>query len=83
MHDALLIEAPIEQIGQHIAITEAAMRKASFYVLDGFELRVDCKLVAYPDRFIDPRGQVMWSAVCSILGETQGSVTSASEYSQQ
>ena len=83
VHDALLIEAPMDQIKKHIAITEAAMCKASRYVLDGFEIRVDCKLVAYPDRFMDPRGQVMWATVSEILNEAQNSGTNVTAYLQQ
>jgi hypothetical protein len=81
VHDALLIEAPVDQIQQHIMMAELAMRRASSYVLDGFELRVDRKLVVYPGRFMDERGQVMWSTVGSIVGELKRSAN-ASTYAQ-
>src|SRR5262249_55224913 len=57
VHDALLIEAPIEDLADQIATTQAAMAQASKIVLDGFELRTDAKQVVYPGRFEDPRGR--------------------------
>lgn len=71
VHDALLIEAPISDIEDHIAVAEAAMREASRAVLKGFELRVDRKLIIYPNRLMDPRGEVMWHTVCNILSELE------------
>jgi DNA polymerase I len=69
VHDAVLLEAPLDEIEQHIAVAESAMREASRAVLSGFELRVDCKVVKYPDRFSDRRGETMWRTVCGILDE--------------
>jgi DNA polymerase I-like protein with 3'-5' exonuclease and polymerase domains len=67
VHDALMIEAPIDIINQQIAKTEDAMRKASSYVLSGFELRNDRKIVTSPERYMDPRGQIMWNTVMDIV----------------
>ena len=41
----------------------AAMDEASRAVLDGFEIRTDVHIVRYPDRYMDPRGEVMWNRV--------------------
>jgi DNA polymerase I len=71
VHDALLVEAPLSDIEHHVAVTEAAMREASRAVLKGFELRVDRKLILFPNRFMDRRGEVMWHTVCSILSELE------------
>jgi DNA polymerase I len=64
VHDALLIFAPLERLEADVAATRAAMAEASRVVLSGFEIGTDVKLVAYPDRYMDGRGQVMWDRVC-------------------
>jgi hypothetical protein len=38
-------------------------------VLDGFRLRSDAKVVRFPDRYQDPRGQHMWNTVWDVLGD--------------
>ena len=37
------------------------MQEASRIVLDGFELGSDVKVVRYPERYMDKRGEVMWN----------------------
>ncbi len=68
VHDALLIEAPEELINEAVAATQACMREASRYVLKDFELRADAKIIRYPDRYSDPRGQEIWAQVNQIVG---------------
>jgi DNA polymerase family A len=70
VHDALMIEAPIENLIQAVAITRQAMREASQAVLSGFELRSDVKTFAYPDRYRDERGAEMWERVMGLLSQT-------------
>ena len=67
VHDALLIEAPLDQLDETVARAQALMRKASRIVLDGFELGSDAKLITYPDRYMDERGIRMWDAVTAII----------------
>ena len=43
------------------------MREASELVLPGFPLKTDAKIVRYPDRYMDPRGEGMWATVMGIL----------------
>ena len=71
VHDALLIEAPVEQLASAIWTTQQAMRDASAAVLDGFELRSDVDVVRYPDRYVDERGEAMWKTVMGILDEIE------------
>jgi DNA polymerase I len=68
VHDALLIEAPLEDLDQAIATTKSLMQEASRIVLDGFELGSDVKEVRYPDRYMDKRGVVMWNKVMHLVG---------------
>jgi DNA polymerase I-like protein with 3'-5' exonuclease and polymerase domains len=67
VHDALLIEAPLDELDQAIATTQALMAEASRVVLDGFELGSEVKEVRYPNRFMDKRGEVMWNKVMKLL----------------
>jgi DNA polymerase-1 len=48
VHDALLIEAPIERIEADVALLQELMRRASRVVLDPHELRTDAVIIRYP-----------------------------------
>jgi len=69
VHDALLIEAPLDELDAAIATTKALMQEASRIVLDGFALGSDVKEVRYPERYMDKRGVVMWNKVMHLLGQ--------------
>lgn len=68
VHDALLIEAPLDELDQAIFTTKSLMQEASRIVLDGFELGSDVKVVRYPDRYMDSRGLIMWNKVMHLIG---------------
>ena len=68
VHDAILIEAPLAELDDVIAHTQAVMRAASAAVLDGFTLESEAKIVRAPERFMDKRGVGMWNAVMCQLG---------------
>ena len=67
VHDAVLICAPLDRLEADIAVMRAAMAEASRIVLGGFELRTDVMRVDYPERFRDPRGDVMWTKVTELI----------------
>ncbi|RXZ43126.1 DNA polymerase [Crenobacter cavernae] len=67
VHDALLIEAPLDELEAETERMQALMREASAAVLDGFELRSDAKLICSPERYEDERGAVMWQLVQELL----------------
>ena len=67
IHDALLIEAPLDELEAAIVTTQALMAKASRLVLDGFALSSEVKTVRYPDRFMDARGVTMWDTVMRLV----------------
>lgn len=69
VHDAVLIEAPLDQLDEQAMAMQEAMREASVAVLGGFELRSDIKRIDAPARFNDPRGDVMWTVVAELLDE--------------
>jgi hypothetical protein len=70
VHDAILIEAPTAEIDEHVAALQACMREASRVVLGGLELGSDAKVVCWPERYVDKRGEVMWATVTRLLRET-------------
>ena len=70
VHDAFLIYAPLDRLDADIAAMRAAMAQASRVVLGGFELGTDASVVRWPDRYMDPRGQVMWEQVMRLLGRS-------------
>ena len=79
VHDAVLIEAPIERIEADVAVMREIMRRASRIVLnanhDGtHELRTDYTIVRYPDRYSDKRGVQIWDKVLQLLNDYQQTV---------
>ena len=69
VHDAILIEAPLDELNARIAQTQALMREASSIVLDGFPLRSDAEVIRHPERYRDERGGRMWDTVQGILAK--------------
>jgi DNA polymerase family A len=74
VHDAVLIEAPIERIDADVALVQEIMRRASRIVLNSdasgtHELRTDAKIIRYPDRYSDKRGEDIWAYVLKHLTE--------------
>jgi DNA polymerase-1 len=67
VHDAILVEAPLAEIDEHVAALQACMREASRVVLGGLELGSDAKVVRWPERYADKRGEVMWATVTRLL----------------
>ena len=68
VHDAVMVEGPAEQIDDIVTAAQSCMAEASREILHGFELRTDAKVVAYPDRYSDPRGVEFWNTVCDLVG---------------
>jgi DNA polymerase I len=72
VHDAVLIEAPIDRIEADVALMQEIMRRASRIVLNRdasgtIELRTDTKIVRYPERYSDKRGAQIWDDVVGLL----------------
>src|SRR6185295_1734144 len=51
VHDALLIEAPVDQIEIEVARASLCLRRASAMYLNGLVLRVDTKIIRENERF--------------------------------
>ena len=68
IHDALLLEAAIDEIDVKAEQLAQIMGDASELVLgSGKRCRSDTKIVRYPDRFEDERGGVMFKKVMALL----------------
>jgi hypothetical protein len=71
LHDAVLVEAPIDRIKHAVSLLQEVMRRASRVVLNAprgtFTLRSKATIVRYPDRYSDKRGKFMWSVVMQQL----------------
>jgi DNA polymerase I-like protein with 3'-5' exonuclease and polymerase domains len=76
VHDAILIEAPVEDLDEAVRETRAIMARASEIVLDGFALRTDVDITCYPERYADERGVAMWETVQTILRDLEASCES-------
>jgi DNA polymerase family A len=71
VHDALVIEAPIDRIEADVALTKGIMRRSARVVLNitdaRCDLRTDATVVRYPDRYVDKRGVKVWADVLELL----------------
>lgn len=72
VHDALLIEAPDDQIATAVTIARGCMTKASEIVLDGFSLESDTRILTYPERFLDEDSQPFWDQVMNLMAQARG-----------
>ena len=71
VHDAVLIEAPIEEIETDVAKMQEIMRRAARTVLGGHELRTEANIIRHPERYSDKRGAAIWTRVLELLAEQQ------------
>jgi hypothetical protein len=70
VHDAVMIEAPIDRIEADVALAENIMKRASRVVLGpGKELRTSADIVRYPNSYSDPRGVKIWGEVLALLAQ--------------
>jgi hypothetical protein len=71
VHDAVLLMAPTWRWEEDAARLAGFMRKASGYLLDGFELRIEAQAFHFPERFTDKRGAAMWKLVTDLIETNQ------------
>jgi hypothetical protein len=85
VHDAMMIEAPVERIDADTAVLREIMRRAARTVI-GIDIRVDYETVRYPDRYMDmserddsanPRRKTMWRQIMDLLAEVEQSSEAA------
>jgi len=71
VHDAVLICAHERDLDAEVERMREAMAEASRTVLNGFELATDVKIVRAPERYMDPRGALMWEKVLKLLNSAE------------
>ena len=70
VHDAVLIEAPLEELDDRVKQAQELMREASRQVLGGFELTTDADVYRYPERYRDEeRGGAFWDKLMGLFPE--------------
>jgi DNA polymerase-1 len=67
VHDAVLIEVDEVSCEAEVSKAQDVMQQASEIVLGGFKLRSDAKIIRFGERYIDPRGEFMWTKILQIL----------------
>ena len=70
VHDAILIEAPIDEIDQVLSRCQSVMAKAGKSTLNGFTIRTDASVTRYPAKYTDERGQAFWDLIEDMLCKT-------------
>jgi DNA polymerase I len=70
VHDAVLLEASLEEIDRHVEIAKKCWRWASEKILK-FRLDADAKIVRYPDRYTDEDGADAWNQLVQFLKEVE------------
>src|SRR4051812_15555068 len=70
-HDAFLITAPLDRLGEEVAAMRGVMTEAGRAVTGGLEIRTDAEIVRWPDRYMDERGEAMWNKVMAVLDRTK------------
>ena len=73
VHDAILIEAPDDQIGEHARTAQDCMNRASEIVLNGFRITSDIRILRYPDRFLDDDSRPFWDEVMALVKRAKAS----------
>jgi DNA polymerase I-like protein with 3'-5' exonuclease and polymerase domains len=66
IHDAFVISAPAAEIDDDVAAMREIMSKAGRAVTGGLDVRTDVKIVRWPGRYMDKRGEQTVSAACPV-----------------
>jgi DNA polymerase I len=78
LHDAIMIEAPLEDIDHAVQLTTQAMQEASRLLLfgpnghPGYTLKVDATVVRYPGHYIEEKSQPYWQHIRAMLRQLSG-----------
>jgi DNA polymerase I len=74
IHDAILVESPIDEVDDVVALARAVMEEASREVLEGHTVPVDAEVVRWPDRYRpkEKESRDMWERVLRLGGVDEG-----------
>jgi hypothetical protein len=71
VHDAIMIEAAIEQAEEVSSTLDRVMRDAAAIALRGYELPTDVQMVEPGRRYYDERGEAMWNTVNKLVAKRE------------
>ena len=72
VHDAVVIEGPLERQEEIVSRAQKLMRRASEIILPNLPLESDVKVVQYPNRFYDEdRGKTFWEELMKELNSVE------------
>jgi hypothetical protein len=71
VHDAVLVEGPLEDIDEIVSYTKEILGRVSRIVLGGFELKTDVVVIRYPQRVEQPGGSDMFHRIMRTLTEVE------------
>lgn len=74
VHDAIMIEAPIDQAHEASAALDRVMRDAASVVLRGYELPSDVQIIQPGECFYDKRGVEMWETIIHLVTKFEDKV---------
>ena len=67
----MLICAPLERLEADVLACAPPWLRHRASVLGGFELGTDEHVVRFPERYMDPRGKVMWDRVMDLIAQRE------------
>lgn len=77
VHDAFLIEAPLDEVDEVVESVQTSMAEASSVVLGGPQIRTDVDIFKYPESYVEPDGRAMWELVNKLTDLSQNESSSA------
>lgn len=75
VHDALLLECPVNDADDTAKRIKETMERASAIVLGNGKVRVESSIIRYPSRYTDPRGADTWNRVTRLLEGIEGTAS--------
>jgi hypothetical protein len=66
IHDAFLLEAPLDRVKADVAALREIMGAAGAAII-GIPVETDAKIITPPDRYMDERAAEMWAKVMALL----------------
>jgi DNA polymerase I-like protein with 3'-5' exonuclease and polymerase domains len=70
IHDAFLLTSTIDRIDEDVAHMREIMSKAARAITGGLEVRTEAKIIRWPDRYTDKRGEQLWRKVMDLADGT-------------
>jgi DNA polymerase-1 len=83
IHDALLIEAPLDQLEDEVEAMRSIMERASACVTGGLTVRVDADLVRHPARYRAEDAPAMWTTAMLLLQDSMSAPDSSTDRSPE